>query len=48
MSELKPCPFCGCEKIELKQYRKDGLVIKCKKCLFQKKARVLRYSLEWL
>lgn len=46
--ELLPCPFCGSGDVELKQYRRDGLRIRCTKCLVQKQQRVLYQSLEWL
>ena len=45
--ELKPCPFCGGEA-ELKQHRRDGLTIRCKKCSIKRVQRVKTYSLEWL
>jgi len=44
---LKPCPFCGGEA-EINQFARNGLRIRCKKCLIQKQQKVLRYTLEWL
>ena len=48
MSKLKPCPFCGCKDIKLEQYEKNGMMIKCKNCLLQKKQRTLMFSIKWL
>jgi len=45
--ELKPCPFCGGET-ELKQISRNGLQIRCKRCLVGLKQKVLHQSLEWL
>lgn len=46
-TELKPCPFCGGKPI-LTYYGPDGRLIKCTKCLIQKRQKVLRFSIEWL
>lgn len=46
--ELKPCPFCGCDKIEVKQYRRDGLEIGCPKCIIKYQQRTIYKSLTWL
>jgi Lar family restriction alleviation protein len=46
--DLKPCPFCGSTKVEVKRYRKDGLKIGCKSCGWYVKQRVIKYSLDWL
>ena len=45
--ELLPCPFCG-GYAEITPYKKNGLKIKCTRCLIEKRQRVRRYSLEWL
>lgn len=38
MSELKPCPFCGSNDIEVKQYYNDGWYwfVTCKNCKAEK------------
>lgn len=46
--EIKPCPFCGCDNIELKQHCRNGWHIKCKRCLIGLKQKTLRYSMDWL
>jgi len=45
--KLKPCPFCGGEA-EMLYYGSKGRIIKCKKCLIQKRQKVLHKSVEWL
>ena len=45
---LKPCPFCGCDQIDLNQSCKNGLRIKCRNCGINKEQKVLRFSLEFL
>ncbi len=47
MNELKPCPFCG-GKAELKQYRRDGMSIRCTRCVVKKQQRTKYQTLEWL
>ncbi len=47
MNELKPCPFCG-GKAELKQYRGDGMSIRCTRCVVKKQQRTKYQTLEWL
>ena len=46
--KLLPCPFCGYDKIEIEQYRKDGLKIQCKRCSVKRQQRCYKFSLEWL
>jgi hypothetical protein len=45
--KLLPCPFCGVEPV-LEPYCKNGLSIRCPKCLVEKRQKVLRFSIEWL
>lgn len=45
--ELKSCPFCG-GAAEIIPCKRNGLKIRCTKCLISKTQRVLRYTLEWL
>jgi len=47
MSDLKPCPFCGSEKILISRI-KHGFEIKCGNCNVKFVQKVFRYSLEWL
>ena len=40
MSELKPCPCCGCEKVIFEQYKKNGFRIVCKGCALKREQKV--------
>lgn len=44
---LLPCPFCGGAPT-IRQIGKDTLILKCETCLFTKRQKVLRHSLDWL
>jgi len=44
---LKDCPLCGGEA-ELRYSGRLGRIVRCKKCHFGLKQKVLRYSTEWL
>ena len=46
--QLKPCPCCGCEKVILEQYKKDGIRIICKGCALKREQRIFSQSIEWL
>ena len=48
MHFLKPCPFCGCDKIDIKKYCKNGLRIKCKNCGINREQKALKFSLEFI
>ncbi len=45
--KIKLCPFCGSEAI-LNQHARNGMEIKCSKCLIGLKQRTISYGLEWL
>ena len=45
--ELLPCPFCGGEAV-LKQYRADGLEIKCSSCHSGRQQRWMYKGRDWL
>jgi len=45
--KLKPCPFCGGEA-GMFYYGSKGRIIKCKRCVIQKRQKVLNKSIEWL
>lgn len=50
--ELKPCPFCGSDRIDLIKTgnaytKRRGITIKCKNCICVRKTFVLKYSIEW-
>lgn len=49
MSEetLKACPLCGGEA-EIKTMGRNGLILRCSKCHFGLKQKVLRLTLDWL
>jgi hypothetical protein len=46
--KLKPCPFCGSEKIEIKQTGKNKLKLKCCNCLIGIEQKWLRFDAHWL
>jgi hypothetical protein len=46
-TRLLPCPFCGGEPL-LKQYRADGLEIKCQSCHSGRQQRWLDKGSDWL
>lgn len=48
MPALLPCPFCGSEAIEMKQYCRNGFVIRCRKCCVKLEQKTLHFGLEWL
>ena len=48
MPALLPCPFCGSEAIEMKQYCRNGLRIRCRNCCIKREQKTLRFGLEWL
>ena len=35
MEQLKPCPFCGIEKVKVFAYSDGGICIKCLNCYCQ-------------
>jgi Lar family restriction alleviation protein len=50
--ELKPCPFCGSEKITMihkgnAHTRSRSVTIKCKKCLCKREIGAIRHTMEW-
>jgi hypothetical protein len=48
MPELLPCPLCGSEAIELRQFCRNGFEIRCKSCALKLRQKVLRYTMDWL
>jgi len=46
--KLKSCPFCGCKEVELVQYCKNGIRIRCKRCCVKFEQKIRTHSLEWL
>lgn len=44
---LLPCPFCGCDAV-LKQYRADGLEIRCTGCQSMRRQRWMGKGRGWL
>lgn len=46
-NQLKPCPFCGGDPV-LKQYREDGLEIKCSSCYSGRQQRWMYKGRDWL
>lgn len=46
-NNLKPCPLCG-DEVFLERWTKNGLEIKCKRCLIMMRQKVLTFDLRWL
>lgn len=51
--ELKNCPFCGSDNIEVKHIgndfsKKRKITIKCKKCRCQRTDAALSHGFDWL
>jgi len=50
--ELKPCPFCGNDKIELTYQgnaysKKRAVTIKCKNCIISRTTGTIRFGIDW-
>lgn len=46
--QLKPCPCCGCKRVVIEQYKKDGIRVICKGCALKREQRVISRPIGWL